>query len=267
MSANRAGGPSGHQEAWELLPWHANGSLAAEEAARVEGHLARCALCRRELEVCRAMASAVDAAGRLPLAAPAGGPPEDREAGAARAQTGPAVPAEAGADGSAADASWMADTRRPGWWSATPRPARRALLALAAVLALVALGLAFLAGRGLPGAAAPGTDAPAAGAFRTLADPAAGNPPAADEVPAVRLVLRDDATAAEVRELLAEVGGEVVAGPSQAGVYTIRLAGLAETPGAVEAVLDRLRRHPAVAFAEPAVARGAGGAGAAGGDR
>jgi len=39
----------------ELLPWYANGTLAPEEHERVERHLARCARCREELEVLRAM--------------------------------------------------------------------------------------------------------------------------------------------------------------------------------------------------------------------
>jgi len=39
-----------HREIAELLPWYANGTLSADERARVERHLQRCAGCRRELE-------------------------------------------------------------------------------------------------------------------------------------------------------------------------------------------------------------------------
>ena len=287
MIATAAGGPNGHQEVWELLPWHANGTLTAEEAERVEVHLERCALCRRELEVCRAMASAVDAAGALPLAAPEARPPQERAEGGAlpaAGASGPAAgaPPEPRPSGPGGEASPAGEptaggpgtdhAARAGWWAATPRPARRALLALAAALGVVALGLAFLAGRGGwpgPGGAngpAAAAAAPAPGAFRTLADPADGAPEQADDAPAVRLVLRDEATAAEVRRLLAEVGGEIVAGPSPAGVYTVRLGG-DRGEAAVAAALDRLRRHPAVLFAEPAVVRGAGGAEPPGGAR
>ncbi|MCS7198334.1 MAG: zf-HC2 domain-containing protein [Candidatus Bipolaricaulota bacterium] len=41
------------QELRELLPWYANGTLAEEERAKVEAHLARCAHCRRELQEIR----------------------------------------------------------------------------------------------------------------------------------------------------------------------------------------------------------------------
>lgn len=45
-----------HQECWELLPWHANGTLGPDEAARVEEHLAACAICREEVRACRELA-------------------------------------------------------------------------------------------------------------------------------------------------------------------------------------------------------------------
>jgi anti-sigma factor RsiW len=38
------------QELRELLPWYANGTLTAEERAKVDAHLARCARCQRELQ-------------------------------------------------------------------------------------------------------------------------------------------------------------------------------------------------------------------------
>ena len=294
MSATASRGPSGHQEVWELLPWHATRTLAAAEAERVEAHLARCALCRRELEVCRSMASVVRVAGGLPLAGGASRPAAGADAGASSVPSAGAVggapagrpsnPAPAGnplaggglpGGSSATLAPASGAPPRDGWWSATPRAARRIVLVQAAVLGLVALALAFFAGRaavrGTAGAAA--TDAPAAahapGAFRTLADPAASAPAGGDETPAVRLVLREEAAVGELNDLLAEVGGRIVAGPSKAGVYTVRLDVRDEpAPGAAAAVLaaalERLRRHPAVVFAEPVVVhRAPGGAGGA----
>ena len=38
-----------HAEAQELLPWFANGSLPAADAARLSSHLTACLVCRREL--------------------------------------------------------------------------------------------------------------------------------------------------------------------------------------------------------------------------
>lgn len=41
--------PSEHDVVQQLLPWHVNGTLAAEETARVEAHLAECDDCRHDL--------------------------------------------------------------------------------------------------------------------------------------------------------------------------------------------------------------------------
>lgn len=48
-----------HDEVQQLLPWFVNGTLAADEAARVEAHLADCAECRGELVAERQLAAAV----------------------------------------------------------------------------------------------------------------------------------------------------------------------------------------------------------------
>jgi anti-sigma-K factor RskA len=49
---------SPHQKALELMPWFVAGSLAAEEQQAVEGHLAGCAACQRELQWQRELQSA-----------------------------------------------------------------------------------------------------------------------------------------------------------------------------------------------------------------
>ena len=55
---------SPHEQAEQLLPWYVNGTLAPEEAAMVEAHLADCAECRAALETERKLAAEVAA---LPL--------------------------------------------------------------------------------------------------------------------------------------------------------------------------------------------------------
>lgn len=52
---------SPHDEVQELLPWLVNGTLAPEEAEKLEAHLADCAECRAELEAERQLAAAVAA--------------------------------------------------------------------------------------------------------------------------------------------------------------------------------------------------------------
>src|SRR5215475_1672023 len=44
-----------HEESWLLLPWLANGRLAAVERARLEEHLRDCADCAQELALQRLM--------------------------------------------------------------------------------------------------------------------------------------------------------------------------------------------------------------------
>jgi hypothetical protein len=62
---NRPGQPSeppdssGHDDAWLLLPWLANGTLDAEETRQVESHVAACERCRHELERCQDLAAAL----------------------------------------------------------------------------------------------------------------------------------------------------------------------------------------------------------------
>ena len=48
-----------HDEVQQLLPWFVNGTLAAEETARVEAHLVDCAECQGELVAERQLAAAV----------------------------------------------------------------------------------------------------------------------------------------------------------------------------------------------------------------
>ena len=48
--------PSEHDAAQQLLPWLVNGTLSADETARVEAHLAECAECRADLAAERSLA-------------------------------------------------------------------------------------------------------------------------------------------------------------------------------------------------------------------
>src|SRR5688572_24514441 len=52
--------PDTHAEAWALLPWLANGRIAAEDREWVEAHVQGCAECRTELASQRLVASHVN---------------------------------------------------------------------------------------------------------------------------------------------------------------------------------------------------------------
>lgn len=231
--------PLAHQDAWELIPWYVNDTLDDADAGGFEAHLERCPLCRREVELNRELAVAVRDAGELPSA----------EAGLARVlerlDRAPVEELPAPTPTPRRGAGRLL----PGWWSASPRPARRALATgLAAVLLLaVALGAVLLGTGSGPG------EAPAA-SFRTLSSPLPAATAATGDGFRVRLVFSPSASEPQLRRLLLADDGRLVDGPSPAGVYTAAFPAGADR----RAVLERLRATPQVELAEP-VSRGSGG--------
>ena len=79
--------PMTHREAWETIPWLANGTLEAGEARRLERHAEGCAACTAEIAEQRALAALfplLDAAGEAEAPPP---PPPRRTATPARARS------------------------------------------------------------------------------------------------------------------------------------------------------------------------------------
>lgn len=72
-------------------------------------------------------------------------------------------------------------------------------------------------------------------------------PEVTDARAAVRVVFAPDASVDHVNELLRQVEGTIVAGPSEAGVYTLS----APEGKDVQTIIVTLRAHPEVLFAEP----------------
>ncbi|HEY5755348.1 MAG TPA: zf-HC2 domain-containing protein [Steroidobacter sp.] len=75
-------------------------------------------------------------------------------------------------------------------------------------------------------------------------------PEVTDARAAVRVVFAPDASVNRVNELLRQVQGNIMAGPSEAGVYTLS----APAGKDVQAIIVTLRAHPEVLFAEPSQA-------------
>jgi anti-sigma factor RsiW len=78
--------------------------------------------------------------------------------------------------------------------------------------------------------------------YQTLSTPEITNAHAA-----VRVVFAPDASVNKVNELLRQVESNIIAGPSEAGVYTLS----APDSKNVQAIIGTLRGHPEVLFAEP----------------
>jgi hypothetical protein len=230
-----------HQRVWELLPWHVNGSLSGREREKVEAHLAGCPRCQAEEAACRQAAEAVSGAGE---SAPSPHPAQfqrllERVEEEERAQGG----------------GWLAAVRS--LLGATPRPLRGALVAQAAVILLLVGMVAWGPRRPLP--AKPVTPAGPV-VYRTLSDSAARP---AHSV-RLRLMFSPKSTEREIRDLLLGVHGEITAGPSPLGIYTVQVP--VETPEGIPAgdpakvLLARLHSEPQVVFAEPASDAPASGA-------
>jgi hypothetical protein len=82
--------------------------------------------------------------------------------------------------------------------------------------------------------------------YRTLASPPV-------DAAAIDVIFAPSVTAAEMQALLDAIDGEIAAGPTNLGRYTVRLEGGDES-ATREAVLARLRTDPRVRFAGPALA-------------
>lgn len=212
-------GAEAHALAVELLPWYVNGSLGAAEHARVQAHLGACLVCRRELR-------------RLELLARVVAEPTATQASAQAFQRLSAQ---------------IAGQRRPtrSWLQRTLGRVRTSVapLPVAAASVVLALSIALLSAMALRSEPAP---LQGGQGFQTLG----ARPPRAAELmyPHLRVVLRDDIGAEGLAAWLARHQAELVDGPSEIGVLTVRVAlgqrSMDSAVGAIRADLQTL-------FAEP----------------
>jgi anti-sigma factor RsiW len=217
-------------EAARLLPWFATGRIDAEDAARVEAHVASCPACRADLAAQRELHGLMQAGEKVEYS------PQpslqklmsridelDREIAPAAAT--PVVSAAA---------------------SSTTPPVRAGLPRwLVAAVVLQTIGLGTLGA--LLWQHADGRNAGAE--YVTLGSVEAGPGPA----PLVRVVFAPDTSLAGMAALLGAVRADIVAGPTEAGAYTLALHPNAGAPASIDAGLARLRADPHVVFAEPVV--------------
>jgi len=223
--------PGDHDEVWLLLPWLANETLEPPEIESVAAHLEECDACSRELERCRAL---------LELSRP-----DESVAPAAHPAQIERLLARDDAEGDAFDREPSLPFPR-----ADHPPDERRRWPRAAIW-LVAAQLAALAVLGGWVGTRSGQNARPA-SFRTLSDPA----PAVGEI-RLRVVFDPETPESALRQLLLDVGAEIVAGPSPLGVYSIRLRrGEGEEPP--RWVLESLRGRPEVMFAELVAPGGSG---------
>jgi hypothetical protein len=214
-----------HREIEELLPWYANGTLTPAEQAMVEQHLKQCPACRMKLEPCRVLVTQLhepaEAAWRLPASHfdrlmadinRLASPPT-------RAKTGPTL------------LQRILDGLR-----ATPSPVRWTLVFESLTVAVLALVLL------LP--ATPPTEP----GYETLSD---GEAPMTTMAPRLQVVFAEPMTIGELHTLLRDMGGQIVAGPTALGVYTVAVTGGERPAEAQTRALTTLRANEHVRLVEP----------------
>ena len=239
------------------IPWYADGGLTAREKGAVEAHAAECGDCRAELDIVAGASWSFDDI-ELPDADRLFGEITARIESENRGEQATVIPISRGRALSGEDMArierWVLDRgsevedRDLGAGGASEREARgerkqeaansagetsrgprRRLLEsstlLAAAAALVLLALGGLGG-GIFERLRSGADAEVAGDSASTAYQLASVPPTAAALataPMLDVVFNDSVTARQIWSSLRELGVEVVAGPTNLGVYRLRL--------------------------------------------
>lgn len=198
-----------HREVWELLPWLANGSLDDVQRRRCEQHLTECRDCREELRVQQILRQEIQSEESV-LHTP--------HASLRKLMT-------------------RIDHDEVGAAPRESAPARRRQRWLAAAVVIQAVALIGLAGF-MSWRLHELREAPR---YATLAS--SSTQPATSG--AARIVFTASTSVAELSELLRAHRAEIVAGPSEAGVYTVVL-----NQGEAAEAVARLRENPMVRFIE-----------------
>jgi hypothetical protein len=201
-----------HREVWEQIPWLLNGSASEADARLVQEHLRQCADCREAFAFEQRLHEAVS----QPQAQVC-----DVEQGWQRLSA--RIEREGGRGRLRLKYSATSQTR----W-----------LAAAVIVEALALG-AMVTSSWFH------TERPLTDAYQTLSSPDPARPS-----PTIRVVLAPDMTLEQLRILLKGAHLQVVAGPGEAGVWSLAPAEDAEAV-ATETALRELRNSPDVRFAEP----------------
>jgi hypothetical protein len=225
------GGPLGaHGECWNLLPWIANESAAAKDVARIEEHLRDCHECQEELAFQRQLRDAIRSEEAIVLA-----PQTSLQKLMQRIDTV--------ADGEDEIESAAVAVAEP---AVARRASPRWLAIAAAVQGIAIAGL-------LAALVLQSHEELTAGRYSVLTTPTA----TVAAGPVIRVVFAGNVALNDMNRVLRSIDAQIIAGPSEAGVYTLGLASRAADKADVDKAIAQLRADGRVMFAEPAVASGA----------
>jgi anti-sigma factor RsiW len=205
-----------HAGVRHLLPWYANGTLNPDEHARLEAHLVACVECKRDAMECQSVSAAAKSRS-----------PEAWEPSARHfAQLLNRVERSEKRSWTNRGRASIAIRLRTWFMSAPPWA-----LALQCALLLAVGGVALVRSGGpVP-------------QYQTLAHPAT----ASDHVH-LHVIFAADMSGEELRQLLHEIGAQIVDGPSPLGVYTLELPFARAARPQLQASLATVRAHPKVRF-------------------
>lgn len=214
-----------HMEIEELLPWYVNETLTSAEQRAVEQHLEQCPACREALQECRALNLQLHARAEEAWQPPAGH--FDRLMADIDRLTPSPTPVKTGPTLVQRISDWLRGTPSPVRWTL----ALESLTVAALVLVLIVTP-------------APLPDL----GYETLSSVKA--PPATTES-GLQVVFTAPMTVGELQALLQDIGGQIVAGPTSLGVYTVAVTGNEPPVAARNRALATLRAHAQVRLAEP----------------
>jgi anti-sigma factor RsiW len=211
-----------HEYCWKMLPWFATGRLSASDLQRVERHLEECASCRAELAEQRELCTHIRRDEPLMLA-----PQSSLQKMMTRIDAGESSNTEINSE-VGEPTNVIVDF--PAARTAKPRSYRWLAIAAAVQTVAIAFLLALV------------TTAPR---FATLSSQ---NTATADGA-LLRVVFKPETPAGQMQALLHSVNAQVIAGPTEAGVYTLRLERKPDESDIAQA-LSQVRADGSVIFAE-----------------
>jgi len=228
-----------HDRGWELLPWLVNGTLSSDQADGVARHVAACEVCATEIQALQNLQEKMRNGDAVLLAPQTAWQKMverlDREE---ELLTGhDAGIGRRGAQTLRANRSYW-----PTKWQAVAATQAVAILGLVATLVWQARTATNSATNLAADAHAPAQYATLTATADAAIDTAATT--------TLRVVFHRDTPHVEINALLRALPAQIVAGPSEAGVYTLALTASETLP----TLLTQLRGDTRVVFVEPSVA-------------
>lgn len=215
-----------HQEAYDLLPWYANGTLEKDELQQVEQHLEHCTECQQAFEEYQVTQEGVKAQQSETTWQPSNAHFQNimSQVDATSTQNEPVK-------GKSSFDLWE---RLHNWFAELLEAPATVRWTLAGQAALV-LCLSVVVGVMIPKESPDAT-------FQTFSTESASK---SDATKLIRVVFSQDMPLNELTQLLNQVSAKIIDGPSKHGVFTISVQ-----EGEITEALSALREDGKVKFAE-----------------